>query len=91
MTLLLLNPLTTSSYVACFYQHNTKVGNVVKSNNHGVMKSFKDKEKSIVDHHEGPSQVYLIFGVELVKSLEEIKFECKKKKAYGLNVKFQDA
>ncbi len=55
------------------------------------MKSFKGKEKSIVDHQGGPSQVYLIFGVELLKSLEEIKFECKKQKAYGLNVKFQDA
>jgi hypothetical protein len=51
MTLLLLNPLTTSSYVVCFYQHiNIKVGNVVKSSNKGVMKSFKGKEKSIVDH-----------------------------------------
>jgi hypothetical protein len=55
MTLLLLNPLATSSYVACFYQHiNLKVGNVVsnvvKNNDQGVMKSFKDKEKSIVDH-----------------------------------------
>jgi len=55
MTLLLLNPLATSSYVACFYQRiNLKVGNVVsnvvKSNNQGVTKSFKHKEKSVVDH-----------------------------------------
>ncbi len=60
--------LTISSFTYLFGQQNVKicngnvVDNVVKSNDQSVMKSIRDKGKSIVN--EGSSQINLTFVIE---------------------------